>query len=144
MEAVVPKRSIEIDDEVFAFLQSRSEPLVDTPNDVLRRLLLKDTDPTTTSAENRRPGDLMPFIKAGLLEGGDKLIHVQPRRGLTHEAMVTADGWLEIEDGRVFSKPSPALKAQTGVDINGYGKYVLEKNPEVRLQDLREQLRGGA
>ncbi|MFK8849111.1 hypothetical protein [Streptomyces sp. Ac-502] len=57
---------------------------------------------------------------------------------------MTADGWLEFEDGRAFSKPSPALDAQTGVDINGYGKYVLKKNPEVRLQDLREQLRGGA
>ncbi|MEU3047666.1 MULTISPECIES: hypothetical protein [unclassified Streptomyces] len=140
----MPKRSIEIDDEVFTFLQSRSEPLVDTPNDVLRRLLLNTSGPPATSAEERRPGDLMPFIEAGLLEAGDRLIHVQPRRGLTHEATVTADGWLEIEDGRAFSKPSPALKAQTGVDINGYGKYVLKENPEVRLQDLREQLRGGA
>ncbi|MFJ6981804.1 MULTISPECIES: hypothetical protein [unclassified Streptomyces] len=140
----MPKRSIEIDDEVFAFLQSRSEPLVDTPNDVLRRLLLKGTEGLTEGPEDRRPGDLMPFITAGLLKAGDKLIHVQPRRGLTHEATVTADGWLEIEDGRAFSKPSPALKAQTGVDINGYGKYVLKANPEVRLQDLREQLRGGA
>ncbi|KIX79022.1 hypothetical protein SF23_03195 [Streptomyces sp. MBRL 10] len=140
----MPKRSIEIDDEVFAFLQSRSEPLVDTPNDVLRRLLLQGTEGLTEGPEDRRPGDLMPFITAGLLKAGDKLIHVQPRRGLTHEATVTADGWLEIEDGRAFSKPSPALKAQTGVDINGYGKYVLKANPEVRLQDLREQLRGGA
>ncbi|BAU86067.1 hypothetical protein SLA_5185 [Streptomyces laurentii] len=140
----MPKRSIEIDDEVFAFLQSRSEPLVDTPNDVLRRLLLQGTEGLAEGPEDRRPGDLMPFITAGLLKAGDKLIHVQPRRGLTHEATVTADGWLEIEDGRTFSKPSPALKAQTGVDINGYGKYVLKTNPEVRLQDLREQLRGGA
>ncbi|GAA1038396.1 restriction system modified-DNA reader domain-containing protein [Streptomyces murinus] len=140
----MPKRSIEIDDEVFAFLQSRSEPLVDTPNDVLRRLLLQDADRLAEGPGDRRPGDLMPFITAGLLKAGDKLIHVQPRRGLTHEATVTADGWLEIEDGRTFSKPSPALKAQTGVDINGYGKYVLKTNPEVRLQDLREQLRGGA
>ncbi|MEV6696555.1 hypothetical protein AB0M68_05225 [Streptomyces sp. NPDC051453] len=137
-------RSIEIDDEVFAFLQSRSEPLVDTPNDVLRRLFLKDANRPAETPEDRRPGDLMPFITAGLLKAGDKLIHVQPRRGLTHEATVTSDGWLEIEDGREFPKPSPALKAQTGVDINGYGKYVLKENPGVRLQDLREQLRGEA
>ena len=31
--------SIEIDDEVFALLQSKAEPLVDSPNSVLRRLL---------------------------------------------------------------------------------------------------------
>ncbi|MGW5420202.1 restriction system modified-DNA reader domain-containing protein [Streptomyces sp. NPDC003943] len=140
----MPKRSIEIDDEVFAFLQSQSEPLVDTPNDVLRRLLLGSSGRLPDATSERRPGDLMPFIKAGLLTAGDKLIHVQPRRGLTHETTVTADGWLAIEDGREFPKPSPALKAQTGVDINGYGKYVLKTNPEVRLQDLREQLRGGA
>ncbi|MGA4851329.1 hypothetical protein ACOBQB_35680 [Streptomyces sp. G5(2025)] len=140
----MPKRSIDVDDEVFAFLQSQSEPLVDTPNDVLRRLLLESSGhPSATTAE-RRPGDLLPFINAGLLKAGDKLIHVQPRRGLTHEATVTPDGWLQIEDGRAFSKPSPALKAQTGVDINGYGKYVLKTDPDVRLQDLREQLRGGA
>ncbi|WP_406422756.1 hypothetical protein OH809_09950 [Streptomyces sp. NBC_00873] len=140
----MPKRSIEIDDEVFAFLQSQSEPLVDSPNDVLRRLLLGSSGQPPAATAERRPGDLMPFVKAGLLKAGDKLIHVQPRRGLTHEATVTADGWLEIEDGREFSKPSPALKAQTGVDINGYGKYALKEDPEVRLQDLREQLRGGA
>lgn len=140
----MPKRSIDVDDEVFAFLQSQSEPLVDTPNDVLRRLLLASSGQPPATTAKRRPGDLMPFINAGLLRAGDKLVHVQPRRGLTHEATVTSDGWLQIEDGRAFSKPSPALKAQTGVDINGYGKYVLKTDPEVRLQDLREQLRGKA
>ncbi|OKJ03893.1 hypothetical protein AMK18_01505 [Streptomyces sp. CB01249] len=137
-------RTIEIDDEVFAFLQHHSEPLVDTPNDVLRRLLLADPAQRPATTPGRRPGDLMPFIKAGLLKPGDKLVHVQPRRGLTHEATVTPDGWIEIEDGREFSKPSPALKAQTGVDINGYGKYVLKDDNEVRLQDLRDRLRGEA
>ncbi|MGW3437952.1 restriction system modified-DNA reader domain-containing protein [Streptomyces bacillaris] len=137
-------RSIEIDDEVFAFLQSRCEPLVDTPNDVLRRLLLNGSDLPQSTVATRRPGDLMTLINAGLLKAGDRLVHVQPRRGLTHEATVTEDGWLEIEDGRAFPKPSPALKAQTGVDINGYGKYVLKDDPEVRLQDLREQIRKGA
>ncbi|GAA3180386.1 MULTISPECIES: hypothetical protein [Streptomyces] len=136
------RRSIEIDDEVFAFLQSHSEPLVDSPNDVLRRLLLGSSGRPSTAMAERRPGGLMPFIRAGVLKAGDKLIHIQPRRGLTHEAAVTADGWLKIEDGREFSKPSPALKAQTGVDINGYAKYALKEDPEVRLQDLREQVRG--
>lgn len=35
-------RSIEIDDDVFAFIQRKSKPLVESANDVLRRLLLKD------------------------------------------------------------------------------------------------------
>ena len=32
---------IEIDNEVFAFLEKNAKPFVDTPNTVLRRLLLK-------------------------------------------------------------------------------------------------------
>ncbi|MFD5929458.1 hypothetical protein [Streptomyces sp. NPDC060333] len=135
----MPKRSIEIDDEVFAFLQNESEPLVDTPNDVLRRLLLKNEG----AGPERRPGDLMPLLDAGLLLPGDKLTHHQPRRGLTHAAVVTADGWIEIEDGRAFPKPSPALKAQTGTEINGYGKYFHERTGQP-LQALREKARGGA
>ncbi|MCK5163615.1 MAG: hypothetical protein KAQ72_07855 [Desulfobacula sp.] len=34
------KHTIEIDSEVFNFLQSQAEPFVDSPNDVLRRLLM--------------------------------------------------------------------------------------------------------
>lgn len=37
-------RRIEIDDDVFAALQRHAEPFVDTPNDVLRRLLSLDGD----------------------------------------------------------------------------------------------------
>jgi hypothetical protein len=33
---------IDIDAEVFEFLQKRAKPLLDTPNSVLRRLLLSD------------------------------------------------------------------------------------------------------
>jgi len=34
--------NIEVDDEVFALLQAKAQPLVDTPSDVLRRLLGDD------------------------------------------------------------------------------------------------------
>jgi hypothetical protein len=36
------KKSIEIDQEIFDFLKTKAEPFVDTPNDVLRRLLLNN------------------------------------------------------------------------------------------------------
>lgn len=42
--------TIEIDDEVFRYLQSKAQPLVDTPNAVLRRLLLLNSSKTKTSA----------------------------------------------------------------------------------------------
>ncbi|MFE0200491.1 hypothetical protein ACFW0I_32750 [[Kitasatospora] papulosa] len=130
-------RKIEIDDEVFAYLQRHSEPLVDTPNDVLRRELLGEKKPDAEQ-ETRGPGALMFIIEAGLAAPDDKLQHHQPRRQRTHEAIITADGWVEIPDGRVFAQPSPALKAQTGSDINGWGQYIHLASGR-RLQELREE-----
>lgn len=40
-----PMIKIEVDSEVFAFLQAQATPFVDTPNDVLRRLLLDRSAP---------------------------------------------------------------------------------------------------
>jgi hypothetical protein len=39
--------SIQIDEEIFSFLQQRVRPLLDTPNDVLRRLLLEKVPAAT-------------------------------------------------------------------------------------------------
>ncbi|MGW4723010.1 restriction system modified-DNA reader domain-containing protein [Streptomyces sp. NPDC004291] len=131
-------RRIEIDDEVFSYLQSRSEPLVDTPNDVLRRELLGDSRPSPAAAGRRRAGSLAPLIEAGLVSAGDALEHHQSRLKRTHTAIVTPDGWIEIPDGRAFAQPSPALKAQTGTAINGWGQYTHAPSGR-RLQELREE-----
>ncbi|WP_329324191.1 hypothetical protein [[Kitasatospora] papulosa] len=136
----MPKRSIEVDDDVFAFLQRHSEPLVDTPNTVLRRLLLRGEESATGKTVIRKAGDLLPMIEAGLAAPGDKLQHHQPRRARTHEATITPDGWVELPDGRAFPKPSPALKAQTGSEINGWGKYTHVPSGRL-LQELREDIR---
>lgn len=130
-------RTIEVDDEVFAYLQSRSEPLVDTPNDVLRRELLGRAGQSATATRARRDGSLTPLIEAGLVSPGDALQHHQSRLKRTHTATVTADGWIEIPDGRAFPQPSPALKAQTGSSINGWGQYTHLPSGR-RLQELRE------
>lgn len=140
------RRTIEVDDEVFAFLQQHCEPLVDAPNDVLRRLLLSrgSEEPQEKTAPTRprllrRPGALLPLINAGLLAPGDVLRHKQPRRGMVHEVTVTPRGWLQLADGRSFPTPSRALAEQTGTTINGWiyvhvpsGKqlYVLRRQVE--------------
>lgn len=131
-------RTIEIDDEVFAYLQRHSEPLVDTPNDVLRRQLLNDEKPPASQSGIRRTGALMFILEAGLAAPGDKLRHHQSRLKRTHEAVITADGWVEIPDGRAFPQPSPALKTQTGSEINGWGQYTHLPSGR-RLQELREE-----
>ena len=139
------RRTIEVDDEVFAFLQQHCEPLVDTPNDVLRRLLLsggsEELQERTTPTKRRvlrRPGALLPLINAGLLAPGDVLRHEQPRRGMVHEVTVTPRGWLKLADGRSFSTPSRALAEQTGTTINGW-IYVHEPSGK-QLYALRRQV----
>lgn len=62
-------RSIEVDDDVWRALIERAEPLVDTPNSVLRRVLLNTDNGATSvqaqslaggSSRRNRPGDLLP------------------------------------------------------------------------------------
>lgn len=138
---LVPKsmRTIEVDNEVFAYLQRHSEPLVDTPNDVLRRELLNGEENPADKAADRRAGVLMPLIEAELVAAGDKVQHHQSRLKRTHEAIITADGWIEIPGGQAFPQPSPALKAQTGIEINGWGQYTHIRSGR-RLQELREEV----
>ncbi|MFJ4414265.1 hypothetical protein [Streptomyces sp. NPDC088925] len=131
-------RTIEIDEEIFAYLQSHSEPLVDTPNDVLRRELLHPHRSPAKATDQRRKGSLASLIDAGLVSAGDTLEHHQTRLRRTHTAVITADGWIEIQDGSTFAQPSPALKAQTGTSINGWGQYTHVRSGK-RLQELRQE-----
>nr|MDT0519883.1 hypothetical protein [Streptomyces sp. DSM 41633] len=136
-------RKIEVDDEVFAYLQRHSVPLVDTPNDVLRRVLLDAETSEEDPGANRGLGGLMFLIEAGEAVAGDELEHHQPRLQRTHKATITADGWIELPDGRLFAQPSPALKAQTGSAINGWGQYTHVRTQR-KLQQLREAARAAS
>ncbi|WP_238433582.1 restriction system modified-DNA reader domain-containing protein [Micromonospora tarensis] len=133
---------IEVDDQVYALLQQHAEPFVDRENDVLRRLLGIDLGPEKVKEDGRPGGDLMGLIEAELLVPGDELIHVQSRKGRTHRAVVTTDGYLRLPDGSTYAKPSPALKACVGHDINGWGQWTHARS-NVPLQALRKKLLDG-
>ena len=45
-------KKIEVDEDVFAFLQKNAEPFIDTPNSVLRRYLLKNKKYKPKKIEN--------------------------------------------------------------------------------------------
>jgi hypothetical protein len=81
-------------------------------------------------------GLLKPLIDAGKLSPGDRLVHHQPRKRRTFYAQVTTDGFVQIEDGRRFAKPSPALRECVGHQINGWENWVVERM-NCPLQDLR-------
>jgi hypothetical protein len=64
-----PYTSIQVDREVFEFLQRHATPLVDTPNDVLRRLLLanagespQEESPMSATASAPSPVDAESFV----------------------------------------------------------------------------------
>jgi hypothetical protein len=126
-------RNIEVDDEVYTALQRAARPFVETtPNEVLRRLLLGESH----KGEPRGAGDLMPLLEEGRLRAGDRLIHHQPRRNRTFTAEVTEDGYIRLENGSEFAKPSPALRACVGSEVNGWGQWKVERTGRP-LQDLR-------
>ena len=52
--------SIEIDDDVFALLKEHAEPFVDTPNDVLRRLLVDAPNVRPRNNQSPKPGIAIP------------------------------------------------------------------------------------
>lgn len=57
---------IEVDEEVFKYLKAKAEPFVDTPNSVLRRELLKQTNGTKSLNSASRFPELPSGIPAAL------------------------------------------------------------------------------
>lgn len=131
---------IEVDDEVYNELARHARGF-ETPNDVLRRIVLPDAapveipkpDPTAT------PGRLLPLIQAGLVNPGDALEHRQVRKGREFGAVIDNHGWV-ITEKDSYREPSPALRDLVGVQIDGWAnwKHVLSGKT---LRQLREELR---
>lgn len=124
-------RTIVVDDEVFKRLQSEAQPLIDTPNSVLRRLLALDAKPV-------RRGALGPLLEAGLLEPGQRL--VWRRRNLAREylAYVTPEGHLRLDDGRICDSPSGACDAVAHCKVNGWDAW--RTGEDVSLSVLRSRI----
>ena len=121
-------------------LQTRAEAFVDTPSDVIRRLLNADSprvdEPKDATAEPT-PGRLRSLVQAGLLEEGDNLTHTRKRTGETFEALVTREGCLLLPSGSLFKEPSPALREFTGSQIDGWANWTQERTGRT-LRDLRD------
>ncbi len=128
---------IEIDDEVFQRLQDQAAAFVDTPNDVLRRVLgLSAPAEADEPVAARQPGNLAKLVNAGLVKPGDRLTHVRKRSGTTYHAIVTTDGWTQLPDGRSFRGPSPALKECVGTQIDGNRNWTHDASGKTLRQLL--------
>lgn len=129
---------IEVDDEIFAWLQERATPLVDTPNSVLRRELMLNGTATpqgintpnlTNGDRHRRSGELVTLISRGRIQAGDALVFSK-RNGETYHGIVTENGEIQVQ-GRPYGSPSGALKAHLGYEINGWKNWVHESSGKI-------------
>jgi len=134
-------RRIDIDDDVYAWLGARVRGF-ETPNDVLRREVL-GAAPAPAPAPPPPParrGALYDLIEQGYVKAGDELVCHRTRSGKTFRGTITEDGFIETELG-TFAKPSPALKAFVGSEIDGWASWMHQPS-HARLRDLRAQAGG--
>jgi negative regulator of replication initiation len=101
-------KTIEVDDEVFAYLQGNAIPYVETPNLTLRRLFkMNGSTPSSEATASHQPvqygirgkeqkADLPTLIRAGLLREGQKmfLLDYQGRKIERYEAIVSGKALL--------------------------------------------------
>ena len=138
-------QTIKIDDEVYARLASHVQGF-ETPNDVLRRLLIKSETRTTNRPTNPSPraasgrGKLQALLDAGVVSAGDELEHHRVRSGVTYKATIGADGSV-ITDRGPFDSPSPALRKFVGSEIDGWANWKHVKSGR-SLRSLRDQVVG--
>ena len=147
--AIVPK--IEIDDEVFAYLQKNATPLVDSSNDVLRRLLLARPTPVDDAELNElladsmrglrkraSKADLGALIKGGYLQVGESLylVDYQGKRVDQYEAAVTSQGLRFAAAQHTMSGLAKELLQKHGFRsdaVRGPSHWVTAKNVSVTM-----------
>ncbi|MFG2388133.1 hypothetical protein ACGFYF_04545 [Streptomyces lavendulae] len=128
--------AITVDDEVFERLQREAQPLVDTPNSVLRRILKMD-GPSGAGHRRRKPS-LAPLLAKGLVHPGQRLTWQRRHLGVTYAAQVTEEGRMRLEDGAVCDSPSGACEAAARCKINGWDVWCTEDGTP--LADLRARV----
>jgi hypothetical protein len=133
--------TIEIDTEVFAYLQKHAAPFIDTPNTTLRRLLGIDTvanstlptsspkthltlsdldkffaENTLTQARSKAPkADLGVLVRVRMVKDGEKLYLIDYQGNRVQGIQVTISGGDLLYDGRRYSMSNLAQELLTKV-----------------------------
>ncbi|MEV4427726.1 hypothetical protein AB0K23_20500 [Streptomyces sp. NPDC049602] len=118
--------TITVDAEVFERLQREAQPLIDTPNSVLRRLLALDSTAV-------RPGALAPLLAAGRLQPEQQLIWRRRNLGQEYRAHVTTEGHLRLDDGRLCDSPSGACDAVAHSKVNGWDAWHTDEGASLSV-----------
>lgn len=89
---------------------------------------------------NGRRVGVADLIDAGLLEAGERVEFVRPRRGEHHTATIGADGSFTLDDGTVWRSPSKAAqKAADMVACDGWHAWRVPRVDGVLLASLRRR-----
>jgi hypothetical protein len=109
-------RIIRVDAEVFAALQSRARPFLDTPNDVLRKILrLSEKEKHMKTAVRRAKSDSGRHINARhKLRAKHALYHVD---GSFYEQLEEFPGFLADPRGYVWYDDEQEFAADPHLDI---------------------------
>lgn len=145
-------RRVEIDEQVYERLAQHAVGF-ETPNDVLRRLVL--TDDLDASANGKQadrapavsaapaaqptplPGALQSLVVAGAVKPEDRLVHRQVRKGRSFAGHVDEHGCIRTDLGH-YREPSPALRDLVGTQIDGWAYWTHEPSGKT-LRRLREE-----
>lgn len=129
--------TINVDDEVIALLSSRGK-FGDTFNDLVRDALGLPRVAINPEPSFKPRGALAPLVDAGLLHDGQVLTWYRRNLGKTHNAAVSADGFLVTSDGRSYTSPDALASALAGHACRGWTSWRTADG--TRLHDLRERL----
>lgn len=67
---------IDVDDEVMGFLKAKADAFVDTPNSVLRRILLGEGPDSSPRPAHRKAASLVPDVGRGLPKALEQVLQV--------------------------------------------------------------------
>jgi len=124
-------RAIEIDEEVYSYLQAQAVPFEDTPNLILRRLLMLDqlsSKPAArppaeaASSGRRRKADLATLVSCGLLRDGELLNLHDYRGNPVPGAAATVRGGALEHDG---ARHSMSQLARALLESRGYSSKAV-------------------
>ncbi len=132
---------IRIDDDVFQYLQRQAVPLVDTPNDVLRRLLGLEKQQTETI--NKPGGNNYVDIPIGSIHTAREfgLIYV-PMHMRSFFTGYKVDFILETDIGEVVTRPTSAPKGTAVGNLSRWAyiqknlRFWYRKHPELKNGDV--------
>ncbi len=121
-------KNIEIDDEVFAYLQSKAVPFVENPNLTLRRLFGLNgkkgvsipKQPTATLRKKQPKANLPTLVQSGLLESGQTLYLHDYQGNIIqgHEASISGKHLLYNNKQQSMSELAKLLLKKEGFSSN--------------------------